>query len=676
MPPIVTTTSGTNFRVQVDAAGHTDQEAVGALIAKAQASKPYQKAQGSYELRLIESGNNKFLELHKRNALSRLSSFLKGVLTGSRSQNTQLREQVRAGAAEFYAQSVATNPHLQALHAHVRSPSGLDPVALAGTDQDKAAVKNDVDKVLVKIRDHLLNNPEDRKKLEGGTLRDGKIYAPFQTLVMKRDALSVLENWNSNWSAENTSALLMDLALLVTRDVDSKDWKRADVLQGDFGKQVNESRKAAPQGKVHDTNWAKEFVPVNSPVHKGISFSTAKLLAMLSQNAEIQPHETEAVVNGLTGFWKGSTIKKSRGEYHTPAEAWSFYNQFVESERIPRGLSALAPQSKPLIQFLRQTPEGSQKLLEAYNTFNRSVALEGKDASQLKLQDQLNALEDGLEVKQALKLRLPEYLALVHAAPDTAEFNDLLQEMRLVTQQNRQSDRAQMLDQAKPIRQKLLDALPSRARFNAIFPDSKDRANLFPAGDKHDTALGEIATRFHQRVSEGHGEDATKLLDEELVPLTAELPDRAAIQCLVGKKLYEVIESTPTDPVHDDQIREIRALLIANIKQPSSEAAAALTVAINMLGKNEGWYLEALREAAHIKAAIIGRLPKGFSQDPNFSKAFTDFLVQFVQVSETRGEKPIAFTNALVQLGKAIIAVSKERAPGPNPVAPAQESNP
>jgi hypothetical protein len=99
-------------------------------------------------------------------------------------------------------------------------------------------------------------------------------------------------------------------------------------------------------------------------------------------------------------------------------------------------------------------------------------------------------------------------------------------------------------------------------------------------------------------------------------------------------------------------------------------------VAINMLGKNEGWYLEALREAAHIKAAIIGRLPKGFSQDPNFSKAFTDFLVQFVQVSETRGEKPIAFTNALVQLGKAIIAVSKERAPGPNPVAPAQESNP
>jgi hypothetical protein len=50
MPPIVTTTSGTNFRVQVDAADHTDQEAVGALIAKAQASKPYQKAQGSINL--------------------------------------------------------------------------------------------------------------------------------------------------------------------------------------------------------------------------------------------------------------------------------------------------------------------------------------------------------------------------------------------------------------------------------------------------------------------------------------------------------------------------------------------------------------------------------------------------------------------------------------------------
>jgi hypothetical protein len=199
---------------------------------------------------------------------------------------------------------------------------------------------------------------------------------------------------------------------------------------------------------------------------------------------------------------------------------------------------------------------------------------------------------------------------------------------------------------------------------------------LFPAGDEYDKALGAIATRFHQRVSEGHGEDAVKQLDEELVTLTAGLPDRAAIQCLAGAKIHELIERTPPDPVHDDQIRKIRALLIASIKQPSSDATAALVVASGMLGKNEEWYSEALRESAGIKETVIKRLPKGFSKDPAFSKAFTNFLIQFAQASQTEGDKPEAFELALNRLSKTIAELLRKGAPRPDPAAPAQKSNP
>lgn len=517
-PPIVSNVANAHLRVQVNAEQHSNADAVAALLSSAQTSRPYQKAKANYELRLINSDGNQYLELHKRNALSRVGSFLKGIFTRSRSQNTQARELARTGGAEFYAQHVAGVSSLHKLRQHVRAPAGKDPVATAARDQDIASVKRDIDATMFKVRDYLLKDQEAEARLKGHVTRDAKVYAPFQTLVKKQDAWGLLKKWSpTSWSAANTSAFMMDLGLQMTRDIKGLPPPRSvrgDIGTGNFAKILSNSKQAAINNSLQDSAWVREFLPAQTEVNHGASFSTAKLLQLIDRVPDIQLSETEAVVNGLTNYWDNNIIKQRRGEFHTVAEAWATYNQYLDSERIPRGLNALAPQSAAMIKFLNTSSEGRETLLSVYNEFNRSVAQDGLAASQTKLQEKLKTLEDEFSGRELLVCYLPYLKAGMKLVPDEPRYND---------------------------------------------------------------ALVQIASNYRQLKQEKNpGKDS--LLNLQLVELVSDLPDRQALSVLAARDSFVValINITPQEAKFDNLIASVRSQWTANMINPTEEGNADL----------------------------------------------------------------------------------------------------
>ncbi len=525
MPPVVTRVDGSNFRVQVHTEAHSNADALSALVKASAASKTYQKAKSNYELRLVSSDGSQFLELHKRNAISRLGSFLKGTLTGSRAQNTQRREQSRADAAQFYAESTSLTPALKALHQHLRAAGGVDPVAIAARDPDEAAVTRDINSTMTKVRTFILNNPDAQAQLRSHIPRDGRVYAPVNTLIgLDKSALLLLETWSPSWSPKNTSAFLMDLGLQLTRETANgptlKDL-RPDVNSGVFASIVFKTKQAASQGTLQSSSWAAEFLPAGTQVNQGVSPSSLRLLQMLDQTPGVQLHEIEAVFNGLTSYWDSNPIKQYRGEFHTTAEAWAAYNQYLDSNRVSRGLSGLAPESIPLINFLKRTPEGKEKILAAYNAFNRGVGTMGKDQSLEQLHQTLRTLENNLSGRDLFQCYVPSGTKMVKLIPDEPRYQD---------------------------------------------------------------GLKQIATNYRQMKLEQNLR-RQELSYLQLIPLIADLSDRQAIKVLAANMggLPDMIDATPEGPPFDNHVSQLRNLIVACREKDSEENAVAVRDAMRGL---------------------------------------------------------------------------------------------
>lgn len=198
-------------------------------------------------------------------------------------------------------------------------------------DVDKKSVAADINKVMKNLKDRILSNKQLSKKLQAKG-RDAKVYAPIQAFFKNTDQL--LESWNASWSIEDTSGLLLDLSILLTRD--EKD-KAVIFPESEFKKLMEESKGLAktPGGSVARSQWAQEFTPEGTRTQSGVSSTTLKLLYLLSEDKTITLTQIEAVLNGVCAYWKNSLIKQASGQYHTTAEAWASYNHFLLNYKYP-----------------------------------------------------------------------------------------------------------------------------------------------------------------------------------------------------------------------------------------------------------------------------------------------------------------------------------------------------
>ena len=191
-----------------------------------------------------------------------------------------------------------------------------DPVVSVALDTDKKSVKRDVNRAMAKLKETILNNQELLEQLNKHG-RDRKIYAPIQSLWKKMDGL--LRSWNNSWSVEDTCGLMLDIGLQLGRGIRSAP-------QFEMTDEMKESRR--DEG-VQGSNWEQEFLPEGTRTKSGVSATTIRLLKTLSIDNRITALEIEAVMNGVCMYWDHSLIKKLTGEYHTTAEVWSTYNNFL-----------------------------------------------------------------------------------------------------------------------------------------------------------------------------------------------------------------------------------------------------------------------------------------------------------------------------------------------------------
>lgn len=191
-----------------------------------------------------------------------------------------------------------------------------DPIASVVLDTDSEAVKKDVNSAMTKLKTMILNNKELLKILDKDG-RDRKIYAPIQSYWKKMDGL--LESWDASWSTEDTCGLMLDIGLQLGKGVKT-------TAPYKMTKEMETSRR--DEG-VKGSNWEQEFIPEGTRTQSGVSATTIRLLKTLSLDSSITALEIEAVMNGVSMYWDHSIIKKITGEYHTTAEVWATYNNFL-----------------------------------------------------------------------------------------------------------------------------------------------------------------------------------------------------------------------------------------------------------------------------------------------------------------------------------------------------------
>jgi hypothetical protein len=92
---------------------------------------------------------------------------------------------------------------------------------------------------------------------------------------------------------------------------------------------TDEMKESRRDEGVQGSNWEQEFLPEGTRTKSGVSATTIRLLKTLSIDNRITALEIEAVMNGVCMYWDHSLIKKLTGEYHTTAEVWSTYNNFL-----------------------------------------------------------------------------------------------------------------------------------------------------------------------------------------------------------------------------------------------------------------------------------------------------------------------------------------------------------
>jgi hypothetical protein len=559
-----------SMRVQVDrSAGQEAQaSAIKALVSRAQTSAVYQSARKSYELRLIDRQGNTYLELHYRNFASRASSFLKGVLTGTRANRTEARESARSAAADFHAglaaSKAAQDAGLNLLRQHVRASRGVDPLALAVLDEDRAAVDRDVKSAMRKVRTYLQGDQATMAKLVASEARDLSIYAPGMRL-MKKSVPDVLQSWDEKWTLEKTSGLLLDLGLNATRPAsdaaEPETLARPDLEEGLFNEHLSESKLAAKSGSLQQSQWVKEFVPAGSKVQAGASATTLRLLELLSRTPGITGPEVEAVMNGITKYWAGSFIKQVRGEFHTTAEVWASYNHFLESQRIPRELTALVPQSKGMIERLAKDEEGQAQLLQMHANMRHARA-EGLAAEGATLvRAQLAELEAQLPLREAVMLHLPPGpQILVDMAPDSEQVTSLLESMRSEMSRRREALQPPVSAEVDEALNQLRAISSGRALLAHEFPPLKGHIDMLPPS--FDERLDKIASSGIELGAHDQ-KSASSKMETQLRELHTSLPTKEAAIYLLPRALMALrplLEKVPPKGYESEMRAVVRSL--------------------------------------------------------------------------------------------------------------------
>lgn len=198
-------------------------------------------------------------------------------------------------------------------------------------ESDRKSLDKELKQAMSKIRDYIRDDPSEgaakiRDVLKGSHGRDWLIYAPIQG--MQNDLHDLLMHWDDSWSIEDTSALLMDIAI-AAKDIPEEP------MSGELSESLWQARGEKHSIKL-ESEWVQELEEFNinskTGLQAGPSLSTAHVLRFLRLIKKTNPEEREAIVNGLIQYWKRATIKRLLGQYHTPTEVWAAYTHHLERE--------------------------------------------------------------------------------------------------------------------------------------------------------------------------------------------------------------------------------------------------------------------------------------------------------------------------------------------------------
>jgi len=229
-----------------------------------------------------------------------------------------------------------------------------DPVAEAAIDKDIAGVERDVIATMKHIKAQIAAENEWAQKARASLKvsgRDWFVYAPFASWFYYLD--KILEGWNESSSMEDTTSLLIDVALALRAMVSKPDAGPESVMSAEMSASRQKNKRVNMESA-----WARGL-PAGARLQSGASATTGLVLQML-RHFKVSQLQIEAVMNGLYHYWNakrgpwGPKLKHAMGDFHTAAEIWSVYNYFLlnqgagaESKPLPASAALPPPQAGP-----------------------------------------------------------------------------------------------------------------------------------------------------------------------------------------------------------------------------------------------------------------------------------------------------------------------------------------
>lgn len=192
-------------------------------------------------------------------------------------------------------------------------------------DTDTESLKKDLDTAMGKIKKKILEITKESDKAKKSLEKSGRdwmVYAPLAS--WKSNMLGLLKNWDTSWSIEETSGLLLDIGIAMKSLADEGKESKEKIMNDYMGKTRTSSKKVNK-----DSQWAKDM-PEGTQMQAGVSATTGNLLKTLRWLNVNGPEEIEAIMNGIIKYWKNSKLKWALGQYHTAAEVWTAYTYHLE----------------------------------------------------------------------------------------------------------------------------------------------------------------------------------------------------------------------------------------------------------------------------------------------------------------------------------------------------------
>lgn len=200
-----------------------------------------------------------------------------------------------------------------------------DPIEDTVMDTDTESLKSDIDTAMGKIKKKILEITKESDKAKKSLEKSGRdwmVYAPLAS--WKYNMLGLLENWDTSWSLEDTSGLLLDIGIAMKGLADEGKESKEKIMN-DYMSQTRNSSKKVDKG----SEWAKD-IPEGTQMQAGVSATTGNLLKTLRWLNVNGLEEIEAIMNGIIKYWKNSKLKQALGQYHTAAEVWTAYTYHLE----------------------------------------------------------------------------------------------------------------------------------------------------------------------------------------------------------------------------------------------------------------------------------------------------------------------------------------------------------